>query len=181
MKTVSYTLALLLVLASIANANFISKVWPEKNIAARDTGDSKSSKRVLIGGVTSAFKGVVLKNVIDSLTADSVYVKTVALKNLQKEDPKVWGAVVIFNTCIAWDLEDAARKLIARFPDYRSFVCLITSGDPKGCGSSKNLPAGVDAISTASVKGKEAEIAKQLLIAIRERLKNRHDEIGPVK
>jgi hypothetical protein len=172
MKRTVRFLVCLLGIASVAQAHFMSKIWPEKSIARREFGDTHASHRVLIGGISSPFKDSIIAAVIDSLTADSVYVKTVGLKDLQNQKPGEWDAVLIANTCMAWEIEDAVRSFVGRYPGYRAFVVLTTSGDPKGCGSSKNLPANIDAVATASVKERRSPVLGQLLADIREKLKS---------
>lgn len=154
-----------------ASAHFISIVWPEKSIEANEYGNPKSPARILIGGTYSPFKEAVLKSVIDSLKPDSIYIKTVGINDLKKEKPDKWNAVLILNTCMAWEIENAVEKCINTYPKYHSFIVLTTSGDPDSCGSSKNLPTNIDAVSSASVKDKQPIVIARILSLIRQKLK----------
>jgi hypothetical protein len=154
-------------LCSVAHAHFMSSLWPQKGLADSEQGPSTAPYRVLIAGTTSDFRSTVVAVVADSLVAGSVFVKTTSFRGLTKEDPSSWNAVVIANTCIAWDIENRARNYIEKHPDYRGFVMLLTSGDPDSCCPSSKLPSGIDAISTASVAPKLPSVIAGILARIR--------------
>jgi hypothetical protein len=153
-----------------AQAHFMSSIWPQKNLLSHEYGNPSASKRVLIGGVASSFKNALLKNVIDSMTKDSVYVKVVGLKDLAKEPVEKWSAVLILNTCMAWEIENKVRNYVNSFPLYNSFVVVTTSGNPKTCGSAAKLPKNIDAISTASKTVKLPEVLARVIELLRKKL-----------
>jgi hypothetical protein len=160
------------ILLCASPGHFMSSTWPQKSFPAGAYGDSLASKRVLIGGVTSPFKEAIVKSIIDSLLKDSVFVKTVGIGKLKKEKATAWNAVLLLNTCMAWEINYKVRKFAKAFPEYRSFVVVTTSGDPKSCGSAKQLPENIDAISTASEKQKLPEITAKVLESLRKKLLN---------
>jgi hypothetical protein len=153
-----------------AQAHFMSSIWPQKSLSSHEYGNPSASKRVLIGGVASSFKNALLKNVIDSLMKDSVYVKVVGLKDLAKEPATQWSVVLILNTCMAWEIENTVKNYMNSFPLYNSFIVVTTSGNPKTCGSAAKLPKNIDAISTASKTVKLPEVLARVLELLRKKL-----------
>ncbi|MCU0608696.1 MAG: hypothetical protein MUF22_02880 [Chitinispirillaceae bacterium] len=153
-----------------ANAHFMSSVWPQKNMASHSAGDPTSNKRVLIAGLSSPFKDTIASRIVDSLNNDGVYVRLINLKDLNKEDPNKWAAVLIINTCIAWDMDSKAKKFVKKYPDYSGFITLIASGDPDGCGDGKKLPKNIDAIASASQADKIPALVSQFLALLRQKL-----------
>jgi hypothetical protein len=150
--------------------HFMSNIWPQKNIPTNEYGDLKASKRVLIGGLESPFKEAIVKSIVDSLVKDSVYVKTVSLKRLKREEPTKWNAILILNYCMAWEINYKVKKYISSFPQYHGFVVITTSGDSTSCPAAKKLPENVDAISTASEDQKLPEISAHVLDLLREKI-----------
>jgi hypothetical protein len=148
----------------------MSNTWPQKSIPSHAYGDSLASKRVLIGGVTSPFKEAIVRSIVDSLVKDSVYVKTVGIKDLKKEKATSWNAVLLLNTCMAWEINYKVKKFANSFPEYNSIVVITTSGDTISCCSAKKLPKNIDALSTASEKRKLPEIAGKALALLRKKM-----------
>lgn len=149
--------------------HFMSNAFPQKNIPAREYGDSKASRRVLICGVTSPFKEAVITSIVDSLTKESVYVKTIRLKGLRKIRPTEWNAMLIFDKCMAWEMDFNVKKYVKKFPEYGAFIVITTSGEPE-CGSTKQIPKNIDAIATASVNQKIPEVVAKTLALLKKKI-----------
>ena len=149
----------------------MSNAWPQKNMPVRTFGDSLANKRVLIGGIASPFKDAMVASIVDTLVKDSVFVKTIGIKDLKKEKATTWNAILLLNTCMAWELNYKVKKFAKKYPDYQSIVVVTTSGDPKTCGSTKQIPDNVDAISTASEKQKLPEVTAHVLELLRKKMK----------
>ncbi len=165
-----FLVSLPLMLFCASPGHFMSNTWPQKSIQARTFGDSLASKRILIGGIASPFKDAVVASIVDSLTKDSVFVKTIGIGDLKKQKAAPWNAVLLLNTCMAWELNYKVKKFAKKYPDYNAIVVVTTSGDPKSCGSAKQIPANVDAISTASEKQKLPEVTAKVLDLLRKKL-----------
>ncbi len=168
-KNLLLSLAVLFFLMCASPAHFLSNVVPQKSIPGHAYGDSTASKRVLIGGLTSPFKEAIAKSITDSLVNDSVYVKTVGLKDLRKAQPTEWNAVLILNTCMAWEINFKVKRYVKKFPGYGSFVVVTTAGNPP-CSTPKKLPKNIDALSMASENQKCSEVAAKALASIREKI-----------
>ncbi len=158
---------IVLILVVPAKAHFMSALVRQRDFNADQSGSAVSEHRVLIAGASSDFRESVVRSVVDSLTVDSFFVKVTRFKDLRNEDPSNWDAIVLVNTCIAWDIENRVRKYIAGNSSYRRFILFTTSGDPDSCCSSSKLPAGVDALSSASAKTRKQPAIDALLVKIR--------------
>jgi hypothetical protein len=168
MKKCPLFAALLTALLATSFANTVpSSFWPQSDRKEQNFGNQQSSKRVLIAARSSAFKDEVVNAVIDSLVADSFFVKLTGIKSLSQNRPDEWQAVVLVNTCMAWQGDNAVQNFIRKNAAYKSFIMLTTSGDPDSCGSSKWIPPTVDAISSASEVSKRQTTVNAILAAIR--------------
>ena len=167
MSNLSYALVGFLLVCVSVQAHFMSNLWPQKSFESAEYGPPKSEKRVLLAGTTSDFRDAVAQALVDSLVADSAHVETGAFKHLNNRDPSEWGSIVVFNTCIGWDIENRAREFITSHPDYRGFVLFTTSGDPDSCCSSSKLPKGIDAVSSGSVEAKKPAVIDTILREVR--------------
>lgn len=159
--------------------HFISRIWPQKELSSQEVGDSSSLQRVLIGGTASAFKSEVVQQVVDTLASEGAYVKVVGMKDLLSETPGSYSAVCIVNTCIGWGINAKVKDYIEQNHDYPAFVVFTTSGDPDSCGSAKNLPDGIDAISSASVPEKTSAAVNSILMRLRH--SPRKEDTSPLK
>lgn len=158
---------LTIAVAIAAHANVMSSIWPQKALLVSQHGPVSASVRVFVAGTTSPFRDQITARLVDSLVADSVYVHVAPVKELMEQDLSSWHAVVLLNTCIAWDIENRTRKAIKANPGYRGFVLLTTSGDPDSCCARSKLPAGVDAVSSPSQESRLQPTVDRLLAAIR--------------
>jgi hypothetical protein len=162
--------AALLILNVTSFASVPSAIWPQKDIKEFQVGKSSSQHKILIVATSSAFKDSVIKDFADSIAkGDSVFVSVVGMKKLLEQKIDNWNAVVIANTCMAWQMDNRVQKFIKKNESYKGFVVLTTSGDPKECGSADKIPKGIDAISSASVEDKRTVVVKELLESVRKK------------
>lgn len=148
-----------------------SAVWPQKEAKDREIGKAVAPVKILISAASSDFKDAVFDAVMDSLKNDSTYIKVTGLKKLSSIKPDDWNAVVIANTCMAWQMDNRVQNFLKAHSSYHSFIILTTSGDPDSCGSLKKIPSNVDAISTASVTNAKTKVVQEVLTAIRKHMR----------
>jgi hypothetical protein len=171
---------MVLIVASTAGANFMSKIWSQKYPATAEYGNPATAKRVLIATVSSGFKDSCISGVIDSLRKDSVFVKVLGLKEVTQEDPAKWNVVVLVSTTMAMDIDNRTSNFIKRHNTYHDFVVVTTSANPRGWGTGKNLVPAIDAISSASAGiGKQPEMIAKIVASIRRHIGNGKLRIAP--
>ncbi|MBL8026250.1 MAG: hypothetical protein JNL74_07555 [Fibrobacteres bacterium] len=167
MSRIIFPLLAVLILCNSVNAAFVSTFWPKKNFSDTTFGSSEYQKKVLIAGTTSSFRDSLAIALADSLSKDSVFVRITSIKKLKKEKVSDWNAIVIFNTCMAWDIENRAKKFLKANSGYKGFILYTTSGDPVTCCPPEKIPSGVDAISSASVAEKKPLVMGYIIEKIR--------------
>lgn len=156
---------------SIAFSNSVpSSVWPQKDISEKSIGNPSSPKKVLIASRSSKFKEKIAQNIADSLSKDSVYIRVIGCNDLKEIDPIAWHAILIINTCMAWQYENKVQDFLRKNKDHSKMIVFTTSGDPKECGSEKDKFPKIDAITSASVDSKVQSLVNDLLVLIRKRL-----------
>ncbi len=124
--------------------------WPQKDIDSSSVNSSTLAKKVLIASRDSGYKRALVANIKEALKNDSVYVKWVGLMQLKNEDASAYGAIVLINTCMAWDWDRNVNAFLKRKKGAGNVIVLTTSGSGKWL--PKRNPAGVDAIAGASSK-----------------------------
>ena len=115
------------------------------------------SRRVLIATQQSAFKESIVTQVTDALKEDACYIRVVDVSELDKESPEEYRALIIANTCIAWNVNQAVKDFLKEV-EAKQKVFLITTVAGEDCGE---LPAGIDAVTAASKTGRSSEIAQE--------------------
>lgn len=142
-----------LIITSIISAKTVpSAIMGHKDVPDSTFGDSTSTQKILIVSRDSEFKRDIAYTVADSLATDSLFVRVGGVTLLKDLDPKKYSAIIILNTCLSWQIDNKVQDFFKDNPDYSEVVLFTTSGDPKGCGKGRHVPAYVDAISSASVK-----------------------------
>ena len=140
------------VLFFAGNAHFMSRIWPQKGMAANEVGSPDAAKKVLIAGRGSAFRDTVVSRLVARLHDDSVYVRIIDLKDVATQDPQAWNAVLLVNMCVAWDYDSKVKQYIRGHADCNNVVLFTTSGDPAGCfpKNKKGRNPEIDGYSSAS-------------------------------
>lgn len=133
-----------------------------KRIAEVELKGDMRPKGVLIAAENSGFKGDIISLIMKDLESKSCPTKLIDVKKLKKVDSEKFQAIVIVNTCWAWQLDRNVKKFLKRVNsgEQGKIILLTTSGsgewEPKG--------VKVDAISSASNVDK-ADVVAQTIIA----------------
>ncbi|MBD3185132.1 hypothetical protein GF312_22825 [Candidatus Poribacteria bacterium] len=125
-------------------------IWPQKDIKAKAINEPTYDKKVLIASRSSDFKDVVVKKLVESFKDEKVFIKLIGMENLEEEDGNDYNAVVMLNTCMAWDMDRNVKKFLKKHDDQSNMIILTTSGD--GDWLPKKDGQNFDAISSASKK-----------------------------
>lgn len=128
-------------------------------VKTMEIGDIDASRhRVLIAMQQSEFKDAVISQVIDRLAKESCYIRVIDLKELEQELTDPYQAIVIANTCIAWNLDPAVERFLGNFRQPEKIILLITAGgedcEPKS--------AQIDALTSASKMEKSTPVAQSI-------------------
>jgi hypothetical protein len=130
--------------------SFPQLFWPQKDIDSFSVNQPTLAKKVLIVSRNSNFKRAVVDKIKNALRDEPVYVKCTGLTKLKNEDASAYSVIVIINTCMAWDWDRNIHAFLKGKQDARKVIVLTTSGSGKWL--PKKIPAGVDAIASASEK-----------------------------
>jgi hypothetical protein len=125
-------------------------LWPQRDIDSFSVNRPTLAKKVLIVSRDSDFKRALVDKIKDVFKGESVYVKCTGLTKLKNEDASAFGAIVIINTCMAWDWDRNVHAFLKAKQDAKNVIVLTTSGSGKWM--PKKIPPGVDAIASASEK-----------------------------
>ena len=77
-----------------------------------EIGNPRAVMRVLIASESSDFKQAVIEKVVAGYDQDSLYFKITDLQNLADETASSYAAVMIINSCVAWQLNPKANAFI---------------------------------------------------------------------
>jgi len=139
-------------------------MWPQKDIAPRQVNKPMFKYSILIASRDSEFKNSVVKRVEDHFMKRKVNLKIIGLKQLKNEKPENYTAVVIINSCIAWDFEKKVKKFLKQQTDHKNIIVFTTSGN--GNWEPKKKKMNYETISSASKIAKVDNIAKNLIIKV---------------
>lgn len=129
-----------------------------------EIGDqAQMGRRVLIATEYSEFKTTVVDGIIDALKSDALYVKVIDVSRLKGETAADYDAVVIVNTCMAWNLSPEVLAFIGTIQKKDRLIVLATAGDEKW---KPNL-TDVDAVTSAS----QMETADQVTMTVVNKLR----------
>jgi len=123
-----------------------------------EIGNPRAVMRVLIASESSDFKQAVIEKVVAGYDQDSLYFKITDLQNLADETASSYAAVMIINSCVAWQLNPKANAFIRQADTLERVILLTTAGDQDWQAG----VAGVDAITAASLPADIERIADQL-------------------
>ncbi len=118
--------------------------------------DADSQSRVLIATQRTKFKKEVVSEIRRALDRNSIYIKTVDLKNLRYQDTDAFSAIVIINRAMAGRPDPRVESYIDYEPQKNKIVILTTGM----MDAWKPDTEGVDAITSASALNKSDKIAK---------------------
>jgi len=160
---VAGTLAVTLVAAGCSVPHRLTR---KEDVSAREWNDPSARKRVLIASRSSEFKNEVVSELEASLRGeDDVYVKVIGVEALEREDVTPYGAVVLVNTCMAWQMDPAIASFLKEHPDNGRVIVLTTSGD--GEWKPRKKGQAFDTVTSASAEYDPDAVAGQILEKVR--------------
>ncbi len=141
--------------------------WPQKDIAAREVNSSDLRNKILIASRQSAFKEAVVKRIENHYRGKDVYVKIIGLGQLDRRSDSTFSAVVLVNTCLAWDMDRNVKRYLKAHPRRSGLVIVTTSGDGRWA---PKQPDAFDAIACASADSRVDEVTTSVLSSLEKHL-----------
>jgi hypothetical protein len=142
--------------------------WPQKDIVGTDEGIIHGEQIVLIASRRSEYKIGLVEELQKQLASVQISHKTIGVKQLDKVDSMDYAAVVVINTCLAWDLDNDVSEFLDRQKTTANIILLTTSGD--GLWLPDKRGREFDAISGASIEANITDVAQYLMERIQKRL-----------
>jgi hypothetical protein len=139
--------------------------WPQKDIDSSSVNQPALAKKILIASRESAYKRALVEKIKEAFKGDSVYVKCIRLTKLKNEAASSYRAIVLINTCMAWDWDRSIHAFLKGKTDAANVIVLTTSGSGKWL--PKKNPAHVDAIAGASKKSDPGPVAADIIKKIK--------------
>lgn len=121
-------------------------------------GDPRAALRVLISSESSDFKQAVIEQVVAGYDKRDLYFRITDLQNLADETAADYTAVIIINSCVAWQLNPRANAFINQAGSLERIILLTTAGNQDWQAG----VAGVDAITAASLPADIEQTADKL-------------------
>jgi len=154
-----FTLMFLMLLAS---GCFVPQyLYPQPDISAITTGDEEAAVQILIASRKSAFKQAVIDQIVIHFADQSMSFRLIGLDQLNTQNTESYQAIVLINTCIAWNVDPAVRKFLKSHKDQNRIIVLTTAGDPDWEAQSDH--ENVHTISSASVLANASGIAADII------------------
>jgi hypothetical protein len=144
--------------------------WPQKDIKPSEANSPSLGQKVLIASRASTYKTALIERIKQLLKNDSVYVKCIGLKQLKNENTAGYGAIILINTCMAWDWDRNVRAFLKSGKDIRPVIVLTTSGSGDWLPKKKKWP--VDAVAAASLKTNVDGVAGEMVLKIKQILES---------
>ena len=148
--------------------------WPQKDITESEVNSPNLARKILIASRAGAYKTALVERIKQAFKDDSVYVKCIGLSQVSKENADDYGAIVLINTCMAWDWDRNVFKFLksrkdargdAR-KDARNVIVLTTSGSGDWVPNKKKWA--VDAIASASAKSNIDGVSGEMVLKIKQ-------------
>ena len=143
-----------IIIAIILIVIYITMNW-QGVIEPYHTGNSNAPIKVLIASQGSEFKNDLLKNIVQKLKNDTLYLSVIDCTSLKKENASDWKAIIIIHTTKAHKIPRYVSSFLDDLPDYSNIVLICTSGG----GDEVISEYEIDAISTASRMSETNNIA----------------------
>jgi hypothetical protein len=113
-------------------------------------GETESGK-VLITAQKSDYKSLVVEELTAKLQSVTARVEVTGLNALKEIDPAQYDALVLINTCMAWEPDPRAVRFLNAHPEVQERTVLFTtSGDGSWLPDLQKRSWSVDALSGAS-------------------------------
>jgi hypothetical protein len=160
------TSVLIIIFASVSVFSFSlpQLFWPQKDIAESEVNSPKLTRKVLIASRAGAYKTALVEKIKKAFKNDSVYVKCIGLSRVLNESADDYNAIVLINTCMAWDWDRNVFKFLKSRKDARKVIVLTTSGSGDWVPNKKKWA--VDAVASASVKSNTDGVSGEIVLKI---------------
>ena len=156
--------ALLFTLCLLAVASAFGCTWTQGPLApVREVNDASLPTKVLIAARTSDFKNDLLDDLLKRITSDTTYIIVVPLDQLRPDHAEIYAAVVIIDRVWAWRPSRTTRAFLKACKGKANIVLALTATDP----DTPCARYGIDAVTSASPKGRPALVAKEIAAAVR--------------
>ena len=120
-------------------------LWPQKDVVEQ----SSSNARILIASRSSEFKDAVVNKTALLLQNDSIPVRIVGLNSLDTIKVDGYKAILLVNTCVAWDLDRNINTFLEKVGTTNNIIIFTTAGDSLWSPPKDNHA--YDAITSASI------------------------------
>lgn len=135
--------------------------WPQHDIVFDEINSQTLEKKLLIASRESEFKAAIIAKVKKEYAGQDVYIRLVGIEDLKSEDPQVYTAILILNTCMGWAIDWRVKEFLKRCPDLNPVIVLTTADAADSYPRLEGRQ--VDAISSASVIEKIDPLADQII------------------
>lgn len=126
-----------------------------------------ASHKILITGTTSEFKDAVVAGIVERYI-QACHIEILPFSRVNKTNLGNYSAIVIMDECQAWmAFNTRTMELIRKTKDKDRIILFITAGDPDWQFSTQ----GIDAITSASEKGKEEQVIEKISARIDDLIK----------
>lgn len=144
-------------------------IWHQKDMGFNEINRSSLEQKLLIASRDSKFKQALVEKIIAAYKIGPVYIKTIGIEGLAKEDANAYSAVVIINTAMGWTVDVPVEKFLKKFGKMDSIIVLTTAdgGDVLPDMRDRNI----DAMSSASVMDQVGTLADTLIAKVDRLLK----------
>lgn len=160
------TAGIVFVIALSAHSfSFPQLFWPQKDMDSSSVNQPALAKKVLVASRAGDYKRALVEKIKEGLKGDSVYIKCIGLSRLKFEDASAYRAIVLINTCMAWDWDRNIHQFLKGKKNAANVIVLTTSASGKWL--PKRNPAGVDAIASASRKADPSPVAADIIKKIK--------------
>ncbi|WP_028313779.1 hypothetical protein [Desulfatibacillum aliphaticivorans] len=130
-----------------------------KRVSSVQYGSPSAETKVLFATEDTAFKSVILENVVKAYEGQDVFIQVESVPALDKIDAEGYDAVVLINTCMAWRVEPEIEAFVKKTADKQKIVLLTTTGDPD-----LNIEApGVDSVTSASQMENADQVSQKII------------------
>ncbi len=150
----STPLCLVLIMVLFAIMLFSCRSGVKENVYE----NPEAGHRILITGATSEFKRRVVEGIVGRYREDC-QIEMLPLSRLKGINYDDYSAIIIMDQCQAWMAFNVSTLgLVRKIKNREKVILFITAGDPDWRYSYE----GIDAITSASEEGKEAEVIERI-------------------
>jgi len=140
----------------------LSQGCAPKMVKTVEFGNPRAAMRVLIASEASDFKKAVIDQVVAGYDRKDLYFKVTDLQNLADETASDFAAVIIINSCVAWQLNPRVNAFLNKTEMPANIILLTTAGDQDWLAGID----GVDAITAASLPADIERTAEKLKVKL---------------